>query len=113
MPFLGNFLIALAKVIDLVVSLYTFIVAGAVIVSWVRPDPYNPIVRFLYSATEPVFQRIRRILPAFFYRSGIDFTPMIVMILLVFLETLLTNTLYDWGSRLRYGVLLDFVKTLC
>lgn len=102
MSLIGNFLLALAKVISLISGLYTFIVAGAIIVSWVKPDPYNPIVLFLYQATEPVFRQIRRILPRFFYSTGIDWTPMIVIIILIFIETLLTGTLTDIGMKLRY-----------
>jgi YggT family protein len=101
MSLLSNFILALAKVIDIVVGIYTFIVAGAVIISWIRPDPYNPIVRFLHSATEPLFSRCRRFLPSFLYKTGIDWTPMLVIILLVFLETLLVGTLTDIGLNLR------------
>lgn len=103
MSFIGTLFIAIAKVLSLIVNLYTFIVAGAVILSWVRPDPYNPIVRFLSMATEPVFSRLRRYLPSFLYRSGIDFTPLVVIILLVLLETILTTTLFDIGYSLRAG----------
>jgi len=101
MSFLGLIFIALSKVISLIVGIYTFIVAGAVIVSWVRPDPYNPIVNFLYQATEPVFSRVRRFLPSFLYKTGIDWTPMVVIIVLIFLETVISGTLSDIGFRLR------------
>lgn len=102
MSFLGIFLIALAKVISLIAGIYTLIVAGVVICSWVRADSCNPIVGFLYQATDPVFRRIRRCLPHSFFASGIDWTPMIVIILLVFLETILSESLMEWGNRLRY-----------
>ncbi|MDO8519138.1 MAG: YggT family protein, partial [Deltaproteobacteria bacterium] len=91
MPLLGNLLIALGKVISLIVGVYTFIVAGAVIISWVRPDPYNPIVQFLNRTTEPVFSWVRRFIPRFLYQTGIDFTPLLVIVLLVFLETLIAG----------------------
>lgn len=103
MAILGNIFIALAKVISLIVGVYTFIVAGAVIVSWVRADPYNPIVNFLYQATEPVFSRCRRFLPGFLYRTGIDWTPMIVIIVLIFLETVISGSLRDIGLSLKFG----------
>ncbi len=93
---------ALAKVISMIAGIYTLIVAGVVICSWVRADPYNPIVGFLYQATNPVFRRVRRFLPRTFFASGIDWTPMIVIILLVFLETILSESLMEWGTRLRY-----------
>ncbi|MFQ6672327.1 MAG: YggT family protein [Candidatus Tectimicrobiota bacterium] len=60
---LGNFLQAVALVLNWVLWAYMWIVIGAVIVSWVSADPYNPIVRFLYQATEPVFYQVRRYLP--------------------------------------------------
>lgn len=101
MSILGNLLIAIAKVIDIVVGLYTLLIAGAVILSWIRPDPTNPIVRFIHLATEPVFSKLRRHLPSFLSRSGIDWTPMIVIILLVFLQTFLSGTLLDWGLGLK------------
>ena len=64
---------SLYQLVNLVFQVYTFIVLGRVIISWVNPDPYNPIVRFLYNATEPVLQRIRRVLPLQF--GGIDLSP--------------------------------------
>ena len=103
MSLVGTLLIALAKVISLIANMYTFIIAGAAIVSWVNPDPYNPIVRFLRSATEPVFAWVRKRLPSSFFKSGIDFTPMLVIIVLVFTETLLTAFLMDLGLSLRHG----------
>jgi len=101
MSVLGSLIIAFAKVISLIANMYTFIIAGSAIVSWVNPDPYNPIVRFLKSATDPLFNQIRKRLPAAFFKSGIDFTPMLVIIAIVFLETILTATLMDIGISLR------------
>lgn len=100
MTFLANFIIAISKVMGMILTTYTFIILGAVIISWVRPDPYNPIVRFLYMATEPVFKRVRRLLPQAFFRTGFDPTPMIVLIILVFLETLIVGTLSNYGAEL-------------
>jgi YggT family protein len=104
MYIIGNLLLALAQVINLITSIYTFIIAGSVIISWVQADPYNPIVKFLHSATEPIYSKIRKVLPAFLYRSTIDWTPLVVIILLMFLETLIGGTLTDLGNHLRYGV---------
>ncbi|MBX7149105.1 YggT family protein [bacterium] len=103
MPILGNLLIALAKVLSMLINMYTFVIVGAIIISWVRPDPYNPIVRFLYGATQPVFSKLRRVLPRFFYSSGIDFTPMLVVITLVFIDTFISGSLMDIGIKLKYG----------
>lgn len=82
--FLREVIMAFAQVIDLVISLYTFIIIGRVIISWVNPDPYNPIVRFLHNATDPVFYRIRRVVPMVF--GGFDLTPLFLLVALTFLQ---------------------------
>jgi YggT family protein len=96
---LGNFLVALAQVLGTVLTLYLYVVVGSAILSWVNPDPYNPIVRFLRGATEPVYRRLRRVLPL--YAGGIDFTPMVVILLIVFLQSFLVDTLVQMGARLQ------------
>lgn len=88
---ISNFLFALAKIIDFVLGAYIWIIIGRAIISWVNPDPYNPIVRFLYDVTEPVLTRIRRFIPAF--AGGIDFTPMILILAIIFLQSFLVPTL--------------------
>ncbi len=82
--FLREVILAFAQVVDLVITLYTFIIIGRVIISWVNPDPYNPIVRFLHNATEPVFYRIRRVVPLVF--GGFDLTPIVLLVGLTFLQ---------------------------
>jgi YggT family protein len=72
MAMLGYFLGALATVLNIVLTLYMWIIIARAVLSWVSPDPYNPIVRFIYSITEPVLSQIRRRLPVSF--SGIDFS---------------------------------------
>jgi YggT family protein len=96
---LGNFMVALAQVLGMVLTLYLYVVVGSAILSWVNPDPYNPIVRFLRGATEPVYRRLRRVLPL--YAGGIDFTPMVVILLIVFLQSFLVDTLVQMGARLQ------------
>lgn len=103
MSILGNLLISIAKVLSLITNMYTFIIAGAVIISWVKPDPYNPIVRFIYSVTDPVFAKVRKHAPQFLYSTGIDFTPLLVIIILVFLENFVAGSIMDIGLRLKYG----------
>ena len=88
---LSNLLKALATIIDLTVTVYIWIVIGRAVISWVNPDPYNPIVRFLQETTEPVLARIRRVVPLF--GGGIDFTPMILILGLIFLRRFLVPTL--------------------
>jgi len=78
---------ALYQVISLVFEIYIFIVIARALVSWVNPDPYNPIVRFLYNATEPVLSRMRRYLPLQF--SGIDLSPIALLLALSIVEQLL------------------------
>ena len=96
---MNNFLVAVAFVIDQVLFIYMIIVIASAVLSWVNPDPYNPIVRFLRTATEPVFARIRRHVPTVF--GGMDFTPIIVLLAIVFLQKFLVASLYDAarGSR--------------
>ena len=80
---LGNLLVALASVIGLALNLYMWIIIARAVISWVNPDPYNPIVRFLYSITDPVLLAIRRRLPLSF--GGIDFSPILVILAIIFL----------------------------
>ena len=88
---------AVFQVLQAILSIYFWIVIGRAVISWVNPDPYNPIVRFLYNATEPVFSRIRRILPLQF--GGMDFTPIALLILIGVLQNVLAQIQY----KLTYG----------
>jgi YggT family protein len=100
---LGNIIVTIAKVLSMIISVYTYVILGAVIISWVRPDPYNPIVRFLRQVTEPIFYQVRRLMPRALFRTGLDFTPLIVLILLVALDQLVVGTLYHYGQGLMAG----------
>ncbi|MEN6439243.1 MAG: YggT family protein [Syntrophobacter sp.] len=95
---IANFLVALAYILDKVIYAYMVIIIIRALLSWVNPDPYNPIVRFLYSVTEPVLYRVRRVIPA--YAGGIDFSPIIVILILLFLEQFVPPTL----ARLAYTI---------
>lgn len=86
-----NFVMAVAQILDFILTIYTWIVLGRVIVSWVNADPYNPIVRFLYEATEPLLGRIRRFLPM--SMGGIDFSPMILVLGIIFLQSFFITSL--------------------
>jgi YggT family protein len=70
------------------------------LISWVNPDPYNPIVRFLYQITEPVLYPIRRRLP---FMGGIDLSPIVVLLIIVFLQAFLVKTLSELAVRLKMG----------
>ncbi len=95
---LANLINAIAGVLGLVLTLYMYIVIARALVSWVNPDPRNPIVRFLYNATEPLLYRVRRVVP---YMGGIDFSPLIVIFGIYFLQGFLVASLLDLASRLR------------
>ena len=94
----SNFLIAIARILDIGLSLYMYIIIARAIISWVNPDPYNPIVRFLNSVTEPVLFRIRRKLPLFF--GGMDFSPIIVILAIIFFQSFVVQSLVQMATRL-------------
>ena len=96
---IGNLVYALAHVIDIALSIYMWIVIISALISWVNPDPYNTIVRFLYGITEPVFAVVRRYLPVL--PMGIDFSPLIVLLSIVFLQQFLVKTLIQLADALR------------
>ncbi|MCP4681912.1 MAG: YggT family protein [Desulfobacterales bacterium] len=93
----ANFLNAVATVLNAVLNLYMWIIIGRAVISWVSPDPYNPIVRFLTSVTEPVLYPIRRRLPAF---GGIDFSPVLVILAIIFIQAFLVQSLADYAHNL-------------
>jgi YggT family protein len=95
----GNLLSALAGILELVLKIYFWIIIARAILSWVSPDPYNPVVRFLYRATEPVLRPIRQRLPT--YQMGIDLSPLVVLLIIYFLEWFLVASLRDLAVSLR------------
>lgn len=95
---LSNFLVAIARILDIGLSLYMWIIIARAVISWVNPDPYNPIVRFLHSATEPVLFRIRRRIPI--NLGGIDFSPILVILVIIFLQAFLVQSLIQLASRM-------------
>jgi YggT family protein len=96
---MANLLVALAQVLDYVLWAYWWILLGRVVISWVNADPDNPIVRFLYVATEPVLARVRRMLPV--YAGGFDLSPIVVWIAVIFLQRFLVQSLYDLAHTFR------------
>lgn len=96
---IANFLNAVASVLDLVMWAYVWVLVARAVISWVNPDPYNPIVQALYKLTEPVLYPIRRLLGG--YGLGIDFSPMIVILIIYFLQLFLIRTLHDIAGQLR------------
>jgi len=96
---IGNFLSAVAYVLDIALTLYMWIIIIRAVISWVNPDPYNPIVRFLISVTEPVLFQIRRRLP--FAMGGIDFSPIIVILAIVFIKHFVVQSLAHMAMTMR------------
>jgi YggT family protein len=91
---LTNLLQAIAGILDTLLTLYFWIIIVSALLSWVNPDPYNPVVRIIYNLTQPVFSRVRRWLP-FTYISGIDFSPIVVLLAIQFIKMFLVKTLYQ------------------
>ncbi|NPA53568.1 MAG: YggT family protein [Aquificae bacterium] len=97
---LANFIEAVARILDIALTVYMWVVVISALITWVNPDPYNPIVRFLRSVTEPVFRFIRRFIPTQF--GAIDIAPLIVIFIIAFLQYFLVPTLYEIAFRLRH-----------
>jgi YggT family protein len=97
----GNFVGAIAGVINTLLSLYSFVIIGAAIISWVNPDPWNPIVRFLRGATDPFLNLFRRILPGFLVGgSGIDLSPIAALITVEFVRRIVVGNLNSIAMRM-------------
>ena len=95
----GNFLTAVATVVDIGLTLYMWIIVARAVISWVNPDPYNPIVRFLTSVTEPLLYQVRRRLPLSL--GGIDFSPFIIILAIIFIQSFLVKSLLQFAIRLQ------------
>ncbi len=98
MYIIGYLLMAIAKVFDLVLLLFMWIVIARAVLSWVNPDPFNPIVRFIHNVTEPVLYRVRAFIPVSF--GGIDFSPIIVLLGVIFLRTFVVSSLIRLSANL-------------
>jgi YggT family protein len=96
----GNFFTAIAGILDTILSLYFWIVIISALLTWVRPDPYNPIVRFLRAVTEPVYYRLRRWMP-FLIVGGFDLSPIVVILAIQFLKTFVVQSLFSFGMGPR------------
>jgi len=94
---LRHLLVALAQVLNLVLTMYMWLIIARALISWVNPDPYNPIVRFLYNVTEPVLAWLRQRLPLVY--SGLDLSPLLVLLAIVFLKNFLIASLLDLAYR--------------
>jgi YggT family protein len=94
----GNLIGSLAYIVDLVLTIYMWVIIARALLSWVNPDPFNPIVRFLYNVTEPVLSWVRSRVPVVF--GGLDLAPLLVLLAIVFLQRFLVATLFDLARRI-------------
>ena len=92
---IGNMIQAIAYILGMVLQLYMWVIIASAVLSWVNPDPSNPIVRFINNVTEPVFRQIRRYLPVRF--GMVDFTPFIVILILIFLSQWIVPSLEEFS----------------
>ncbi len=95
---LSNLISASATIIGYILSIYIWIIIIRSLLSWVNPDPYNPIVQILYRVTEPVLAPIRHRMPEF---GGLDLSPIIVLLIIFFLQSFLVRSLYDIAQLMR------------
>jgi YggT family protein len=93
-----NLLIALATILDYALWGYMWVLIIRAVLSWVNPDPYNPIVRALYAITEPVLSFLRRKFPLM--AGSIDFSPIVVILAIVFLQRFVVRTIIDLANRI-------------
>jgi len=94
----GNLFHAVAYILDTLLSIYMWIIIISALISWVNPDPYNPIVRFLHSVTDPVLRPIRKRLG---FSMGIDISPMIVILVIMFVRYFIVASIFDMGARMK------------
>ena len=95
---LSNFVLALGRLLEIAINAYIWIIIARAILSWVNPDPYNPIVRFLYRATEPLLRPIRHRLPV---AMGLDLSPIVLILVLYFIDWFLVSSVRDLALSLR------------
>lgn len=95
----GNLLLGIAKVIDVFLWFYMWVLIARVVISWVSADPYNPIVRAIAGITDPLLYRIRRSLPVVV--GGIDLSPIVAFAAIYFLQIFLVNSMIDLAMRMR------------
>lgn len=97
---LSNFIGAIAHITDIILTCFYWLIIIRALLSWVNPDPLNPIVQFLQKVTDPVLDPIRKRLPLDF-RFGIDISPIIAFLIIMFLRHFLVATLFDLSVRMR------------
>ncbi|MBU1355007.1 MAG: YggT family protein [Candidatus Edwardsbacteria bacterium] len=98
MILLANFIIALGKALGLALDVYMWVIIIRALISWVNPDPFNPIVRLLVRLTDPVLRPIRRGIPL---NIGLDLSPMLAILAIYFVRNFLIASLIEYGYRLK------------
>ena len=96
---IGNLISAVAQVLSILFTILYWLILIRALISWVNPDPQNPIVQLLHQATEPILEPLRRLVPT--WRLGMDLSPVIAFLLLIFLQKFLVATLMELSVRLR------------
>jgi YggT family protein len=91
--------LGIARVLGVVLNIYMWVIVIRALLSWVNPDPYNPIVQFLTRVTEPVLKPIRKLVPT--WKMGVDLSPLIAILIIYFLEIALVDTLVRYGNSMR------------
>jgi YggT family protein len=86
---MGGIIVGLGGIVHSLITVYIWVLIIGALLSWVRPDPYNPIVQIIYRLTEPAYRFVRRIMPTVF--NGIDLAPLILVILLQVMDVILIN----------------------
>src|SRR3989337_132831 len=97
---LANLLQAVAQILDIGLNIYMWVIIVRALISWVNPDPYNPVVRFLYQATEPVLYRIRRVIP---FLGGLDVSPIVAIFAIYFIKSFFVRTILEVALKLKTG----------
>jgi len=89
---LEDLLVAVAKILDWLLTAFYFLLIARVVISWVNADPYNPLVKFLHAVSEPALRPFRRILPPW-RTGGLDVSPIFVFLVIMFLQYFLVRVL--------------------
>jgi len=95
---IGNLIIAVATILDYLLTIASWLIIIRALLSWVSPDPYNPIVQFLYKMTEPMLAPFRRMVPI--YTIALDLSPIFALVFIWFVKLFLVRTLFGLAARL-------------
>ncbi len=100
----GNLLLAVAEIVNALLNVYYWVVIIAALITWVNPDPYNPVVRFLRTVTEPVLRPIRRLIG---HRLGpVDISPLVVIFAIIFIQKFLIRSLIEIAYKIKGGAVI-------